>query len=223
MFGDTDLTGALGLDSCVHRAPSVLDFSTLAKSGPLPLPFLRGCGLPNILIDDLSELLSHGIEFYSCFISYNHSDRPFAKRLYDELQRRGIRCWLDEKNMLPGENIHEGIDRGIRLWDKVLLCCSKSSLTSWWVDEEMEKAFVKERALMKKRKKKVLALIPLDIDGYVFKGWTSGKVSQILSRKIADFRGWESSHAKFEEQMEKVVSALRADDGGRERPPKAKL
>lgn len=49
VFGNTDLTDVLGLEACVHRGPSVLDFSTLAKSGHLPLAFLRGCGLPDTL------------------------------------------------------------------------------------------------------------------------------------------------------------------------------
>jgi hypothetical protein len=44
-----------------------------------------------------------------------------------------IRCWLDEHQLLPGDDLHEGIDRGIRLWDKVLLCASKASLANWWV------------------------------------------------------------------------------------------
>jgi hypothetical protein len=28
---------------------------------------------------------------------------------------------LDEKPMLPGDDIYERVDRGIRLWDKVML------------------------------------------------------------------------------------------------------
>ena len=30
--------------------------------------------------------------------------------------------------MLPGDDIYEQVERGIRLWDKVLLCCSRHSL-----------------------------------------------------------------------------------------------
>jgi hypothetical protein len=36
----------------------ILDFDTLAKSGPLPINFLRGCGLPNSLITYLPSLLN---------------------------------------------------------------------------------------------------------------------------------------------------------------------
>jgi hypothetical protein len=77
--------------------------------------------------------------------------------LFDNLQGRGVRCWLDEKQMLPGDDIYEQVDRGIRIWDKVLLCCSKRSLSSWWVDSEINRAFEKERALMKERGRKTLA------------------------------------------------------------------
>jgi hypothetical protein len=135
----------------------------------------------------------------------------------------GIRCWLDEKQLLPGDDIHEQVDRGIRLWDKLLLCCSKDSLTSWWVDNEIGKAFAKEQALMKDSKSKILVLIPLNLDGYVFDQWTNGKASQVRERLAADFRGWKRSHSKFEEQVEKLIRALRADENGRERPPVSKL
>ena len=93
----------------------------------------------------------------------------------------------------------------------MLLCASKSSLTSRWVHGEINRAFQKEAVLMKERAKReatphpgplpvrggeggkrVLALIPLNLDGFLFSAdYQSGKKAEITSRVAANFVGWE--------------------------------
>ena len=145
IFALTDLSSVRGLDSCKYFGPSSLDFHTLRSSGHLPLSFLRGCGLPDNLIEYLPSLLNQAIQFYSCFISYSSRDEAFAQRLYADLQNAGVRCWFAPEDMPIGARQRTAIDEAIRIYDKLLLVLSKKSVDSDWVEKEVETAFEKER------------------------------------------------------------------------------
>ena len=72
--------------------------------------------------------------------------------------------------------------------------------------------------------RKVLALIPLNLDSLLFSAdYQSGKKAEITSRVAANFVGWEKDHALFDRELEKVIRASRTGEGGREKPPPARL
>ena len=50
-----------------------------------------------------------------------------------------------------------------------------------------------------------------------------GKKAEITSRVAANFVGWEKYHALFDRELEKVIRALRTEEGGREKPPPTRL
>jgi len=122
VFGGVDLSSCSGLETVQHDGPSALGVDSIIRSkGRIPEIFLRGVGLPDEWITYIPSLVGDGIQFFSCFISYSSLDKPFAVRLHDVLQSKGIRCWLDEKQLLPGDDISRELERGIHLWDKFLL------------------------------------------------------------------------------------------------------
>ena len=70
-----------------------------------------------------------------------------------------------------------------------------------------------------------MKLIPLNLDGYMFTGeWDLGVLGEEIKLRVAaDFRGWEKQGFNFDEQVARVIKALRADEGAREAPPPSKL
>ena len=214
LFVETDLSNIVGLDSCRHLGPSTLDHRTLAQSGPLPLAFLRGCGLPESLITYLPSLLNQPIQFYSCFISYSTKDQAFADRLHADLQNKGVRCWFAPHDMAPGKKIHEQIDEAIRLHDKLLLILSEHSMNSEWVKTEIRKA--RKRELADQRR----MLFPVSLVGFKpLKEWECfdaeiGKDSAVEIREffIPDFSTWKSNHDAYQENFDRLVKSLQTKD-----------
>ncbi len=204
-FGNTNLTAARGLETCHHHGPSTLDHRTLAKSGPLPLAFLCGCGLPDALIDYLPSLLNEPLQFYSCFISYASKDHAFAKRLHADLQDKGVRCWFAHENMQIGDPIRDTIDQQIRLREKLLIVLSSASIASVWVKDEVEAALEEERTSQERR----TVLFPIKIDHAV------DDTNQVWARQIkrtrhiGDFTQW-NEHDAYQKAFTRLLRDLTA-------------
>jgi hypothetical protein len=204
VFGDTTLSEVKGLVRCDHWGPSIVDFQTLKNSGPLPLAFLRGVGLPDGVIDYLPSLLNEAIQHYSCFISYSSKDQTFAERLHTDLQSKGVRCWFAPHDMRIGAKIVDAIDEAIRLRDKVLLILSEGAIASDWVEGEVT------RALDEERTRKNIVLFPVRIDDAVMQ--TSEAWARLLrgQRYIGDFTGWKQ-HDSYQRSFERLMRDLRVE------------
>jgi uncharacterized protein YjbI with pentapeptide repeats len=232
VLANLDLGEVDGLDSCKHLARSAIDSSTLMMSGKLPLAFLRGCGMSDLEIEatgfyhagseaertaimkTVFELQrDHPVKYHAVFIGHSSADREFAGTLHDTLQQRGIRCWLDEKQILPGDEVVDVGERGTKLWDKLILCCSEAALrNSWWIETEIDRSLQTEGEIQRREGQASLALIPLDLDGYVSQGWKNSRKSEVLSRDVADFTAWHKGEPLPEGSLDRLVKALRVDE-----------
>ncbi len=208
VFANTNLSGTKGLDQCHHLGPSVLDHRTLAKSGDLPIAFLRGCGLPQAYIDYLPSLLGKPFEFYTCFISFTEKDDAFSLRLYNDLQGEGVRCWRWKEDAKIGRTLMRSIDEAVRLYDKLIVICSEESLCSPPVIREIERALQKEDALARQGKEPEV-LFPLRLDDYIFDTWDHYRKADVIQKNVGDFRRW-NDHDAYQQSFDRLLRDLKA-------------
>ena len=144
----------------------------------------------------------------TCFISYSHKDEEFAKRLYSRMQRRNLQVWLAAKDIGEGK-IHEQIEMSIKLYDKLLLVLSESSMASDWVKSEIRWAV--ESGLQEKTQK----LFPIRlVDMATIMQWKyfDADFGKDLAREVRefyihDFSDWRSRKA-FAESFTHLITFL---------------
>ena len=205
IFGDVDLHLTKGLDNVIHRGPSIIDIMTIFRSQALiPENFLRKAGVPEAFIVYVRSLIVKPIDYYTCFISYSSQNRTFAERLHTDLQSKGVRCWFAPEDLKIGDKIRPRIDESIRLYDKLLLVLSQDSITSQWIEQEVETALEKER------KEGRTVLFPIRLDKTVMEiegGWPALIRN---TRNIGDFTRWKR-HDAYQKALERLLRDLEAE------------
>lgn len=213
MFVNVDLSETKNLDSITHHGPSTIGIDALYKSkGNIPEVFLRGCGVPDQMIEYARSLTGSPIEYYSCFISYSSKDEEFARRVHNDLQAAGVRCWFAPHDIQAGKKIHHQIDEAIRFYDKLLLILSPDSMNSNWVGSEII------RAKKKEDRQDSQMLFPLSIVPFQkIKDWEffdsdSGRdlAREIREYFIPDFSLWKSDHDAYSKAFDRLLRDLKA-------------
>jgi hypothetical protein len=62
------------------------------------------------------------------FLCHSSADKPTIRELYQRLRKDGIQPWLDEEDLLPGQDWRKEIPKAVRAADVIIVCLSSLSV-----------------------------------------------------------------------------------------------
>src|SRR5581483_4455011 len=151
-FTDTDIRTLCSARRVIHYSPSSVDHRSILKSYTHAdlQKFLTACGTPPIfgtyLIEcarAMGEPLLHKL-MQSTFISYGSPDEKFAWRIYDALRENEVTTFFFPETARPGMRISDEVFTQLQRYDRVLLVCSRNSLTRPGVINEIQETLDRE-------------------------------------------------------------------------------
>lgn len=187
VFAMNDLSQVKGLNYVSHFGPSSISIDTIYHSkGKISKTFLREAGVPESFITSIPLLLTKPSKYYDSFISFAEADDEFAEKLYLGMRAKGIKCWRWKEDAKWGEPLMKSIDSAIRRYEKLVVCCSRSSLNSPAVIREIERALQREDELASQGKP-VEVLFPIRLDDYVLTKWKHYRKADVVAKHMATF------------------------------------
>ncbi|MGE5138341.1 MAG: toll/interleukin-1 receptor domain-containing protein [Rudaea sp.] len=203
-LGDIDLSEARELDKVRHLSPSTIGLDTIYRSGGrISEAFLRGAGVPDPFIGFVRSLPMRQARAYSCFIANGDRDAQFCERLQADLRGYGVRAWYVPKDDSPGKRFFTDVTMRPRMFEKVIVICSRHSLREGKVLRELEDALRREHS------ERSAVLVPVRLDNFMLKEWEHGKKTQVTDRAVPDFRGWSRNPAKYEKGLKALLQVLK--------------
>lgn len=110
----------------------------------------------------------------SIFMSHNSNDKPFVRKLADDLRKNGHYVWVDEAEIKVGDSLIGKIEEGIENTEYLGVVLSKNSVQAEWVKREVRIALTQE---IYGKKVKVLPILIEKVDIPLF----------LRDKKYADF------------------------------------
>jgi len=95
------------------------------------------------------------------FLCHASTDKPVVRELYERLRQNGFAPWLDEEDLLPGQDWHREITKAVRNSEVVIVCLSNSSINkSGYVQKEIKFAL----DVADERPEDTIFIIPLKLE-----------------------------------------------------------
>ena len=94
---------------------------------------------------------------FDVFLSHNSQDKPIVRHLADALVARGVRPWLDERELVPGRLWQEALEQIIQTTKTAVVMFGSAGLGPW---EEPEM-----RACLNEFVNRKLPVIPVLLPG----------------------------------------------------------
>ena len=203
ILGNVDLSTAKGLANVTHGSASTIGVDTILRSkGDIPEAFLRGAGVPENFISFINSRTRQPEQTYSYLICHNVKDKRFCDRLNADLQAQGVKTWYFPEDAARGKRIFAEIVTRVKMFDRVIVVCSRHSLQS--------KPVVKEIAdtLKREQEEHVESLFPVRLDNYLLKEWENPQKAAVVGKVVADFRGWNRTTNKYQDAFKTLLAAL---------------
>lgn len=141
------------------------------------------------------------------FISYAREDCDTAKRLYDDLKAAGVTPWMDEENLLVGQNWKEGVRQAISESDYFLALISSTAIEKkGYYQTELNKALDE----LKENPPDKIYILPARIDNCMPK--------HDMLRNL----NWADLFPSYENGLAKLLKVFENHEGMQSPPAKSK-
>ena len=87
-------------------------------------------------------------EHYHAFLSHNGADKSLVEQVGEELEKRGLACWLDKWNLVPGDPWQPVIEEALFQCDTCVVFFGPHGLGPWH-NEEMRLAIQRRVAILR--------------------------------------------------------------------------
>lgn len=139
----------------------------------------------NQLVSTIKELKIHP----KVFIVYPHTQKEFVRKLSNDLSQAGVRVWLDENELKPGDKIMPKIKEALKGSQWVLLVPPPEEMGSSWVYKEIDLAYEEEKGRSRP------FIIPIKMK--------QGKIPNVFEDRM-----WADFSEKYEKGIENLLGGI---------------